>query len=142
MNLIRKRLLPGVMALFLAVPALAQEDGLPIYLNTAYSFEERATDLVSRLTLEEKQSLLGNNMAAVPRLGLKNYNVWSEALHGVLSGARPEELQRLERGAAWRPFRREPFRRPSGAVFLPEQRGHRLVLGSVPGGTDGGGHRR
>ena len=89
MNLIRKRLLPGVMALFLAVPALAQVDGLPIYLNTAYSFEERATDLVSRLTLEEKQSLLGNNMAAVPRLGLKNYNVWSEALHGVLSGANP-----------------------------------------------------
>ncbi len=61
----------------------------PIYLNTSYSFEERAADLVSRLTLEEKQSLLGNNMAAVPRLGIKAYNVWSEALHGVLSGANP-----------------------------------------------------
>lgn len=60
---------------------------LPVYMNTNYSFEERATDLVSRLTLEEKQALLGNNMAAVPRLGIKNYNVWSEALHGVLSGA-------------------------------------------------------
>ncbi|MBN2636950.1 MAG: glycoside hydrolase family 3 C-terminal domain-containing protein [Prolixibacteraceae bacterium] len=57
----------------------------PIYLNTAYSFEERAADLVSRLTLEEKQSLLGNNMAAVPRLGIKSLNVWSEALHGVLT---------------------------------------------------------
>ena len=44
-------------------------------------------DLVSRLTLEEKQALLGNNMAAVPRLGIKQYNVWSEALHGVLAGA-------------------------------------------------------
>lgn len=61
----------------------------PIYLNTNYSFEERAVDLVSRLTLEEKQSLLGNNMAAIPRLGVRNYNVWSEALHGVLSGANP-----------------------------------------------------
>ena len=61
----------------------------PIYLNTSYSFEERAVDLVSRLTLEEKQSLIGNNMAAIPRLGVKNYNVWSEALHGVLSGANP-----------------------------------------------------
>jgi len=61
----------------------------PIYLNTNYSFEERAVDLVSRLTLEEKQSLLGNNMAAIPRLGIRNYNVWSEALHGVLSGANP-----------------------------------------------------
>ena len=37
----------------------------PIYMNTSYSFEERAVDLVSRLTLEEKQSLLGNSMAAV-----------------------------------------------------------------------------
>jgi len=56
----------------------------PIYLNTAYSFEERAADLVSRMTIEEKQSLLGNNMAAVPRLGVNAYNVWGEALHGVV----------------------------------------------------------
>ena len=48
----------------------------PIYLNTAYSFEERTADLISRLTLEEKESLLGNNMAAIPRLGIKSYNVW------------------------------------------------------------------
>ena len=89
MHTIRKLLLSGALAFLAAASALAQDNELPIYLNTAYSFEERATDLVSRLTLEEKQSLLGNNMAAVPRLGLKNYNVWSEALHGVLSGANP-----------------------------------------------------
>ena len=65
------------------------EPSTPIYLNTNYSFEERAVDLVSRLTLEEKQSLLGNNMAAIPRLGIRGYNIWSEALHGVLSGANP-----------------------------------------------------
>ena len=86
---IRTILLAGAAALLASASALAQDSQLPIYLNTAYSFEERATDLVSRLTLEEKQSLLGNNMAAVPRLGIKNYNVWSEALHGVLSGANP-----------------------------------------------------
>ena len=62
---------------------------IPIYLNTSYSFEERSADLVSRFTLEEKQSLLGNNMAAVPRLGVRQYNVWSEALHGVVGGANP-----------------------------------------------------
>ncbi len=56
----------------------------PIYLNTSYSFEERAADLVSRLTLEEKESLLGNSMTAVPRLGINAFNVWSEALHGVM----------------------------------------------------------
>jgi len=56
----------------------------PIYLNTAYSFQERAADLVSRMTPEEKQSLLGNTMPAVPRLGINPYDVWGEALHGVL----------------------------------------------------------
>ena len=85
----RKLILTGAVLVFSAASSWAQDNQLPIYLNTAYSFEERATDLVSRLTLEEKQSLLGNNMAAVARLGLKNYNVWSEALHGVLSGANP-----------------------------------------------------
>ena len=42
----------------------------PIYLNTAYSFRERAADLVSRMTPEEKQSQLGNTMPPIPRLGL------------------------------------------------------------------------
>ncbi len=88
MKFIRYCILSGV-ALLASISALAQEGQIPIYLNTAYTFEERATDLVSRLTLEEKQALLGNNMAAVPRLGVKGYNVWSEALHGVLSGANP-----------------------------------------------------
>jgi beta-glucosidase-like glycosyl hydrolase len=56
----------------------------PIYLNTAYSFKERAADLVSRMTLEEKQSQLGNTMPPIPRLGVNAYDVWGEALHGVM----------------------------------------------------------
>ncbi len=76
-----------LLATVVSVMLLSSSEPVPIYLNTSYSFEERAADLVSLLTLEEKQSLLGNNMAAVPRLGIKAYNVWSEALHGVLSGA-------------------------------------------------------
>ena len=87
MNCIRNLILTGMAAL--SAFCLAAQESRPIYLDTSYSFEERATDLVSRLTLEEKQSLLGNNMAAVPRLGVKGYNIWSEALHGVLSGANP-----------------------------------------------------
>ena len=61
----------------------------PIYLNTAYSFQERAADLVSRMTLEEKQSQLGNTMPAIPRLGINSYNVWGEALHGVVGMFNP-----------------------------------------------------
>lgn len=57
---------------------------VPIYLNTSYSFRERAADLVSRMTIEEKQSQLGNTMPPIPRLGVKKYDVWGEALHGVM----------------------------------------------------------
>ena len=56
----------------------------PIYLNTSFSFKERAADLVSRMTLEEKQSQLGNTMPPIPRLGINKYDVWGEALHGVM----------------------------------------------------------
>jgi beta-glucosidase-like glycosyl hydrolase len=56
----------------------------PIYLNTSYSFKERAADLISRMTPEEKQSQLGNTMPPIPRLGVNGYNVWGEALHGVM----------------------------------------------------------
>jgi beta-glucosidase len=62
----------------------------PVYLDTKYSFEERAADLVSRFTIEEKQSLLGNTMAAVPRLGINTYYVWGEALHGVVPMFNPK----------------------------------------------------
>ena len=53
------------------------------YKNASLSPEERAADLVSRLTLEEKVALMQNASPAVPRLGIKPYEWWNEALHGV-----------------------------------------------------------
>lgn len=64
-----------------ALPAAAEET--PVYLDTGYSFAERAADLVSRMTLAEKVSQLGNNAPAIPRLGITAYDYWSEGLHGV-----------------------------------------------------------
>lgn len=55
----------------------------PAYLNTNLSFTERATDLVSRMTLEEKVSQMMNNSPAIERLGVPAYNWWNEGLHGV-----------------------------------------------------------
>ena len=49
MNFFRKYLIGGT-ALLCAVCASAQEGPTPIYLDTSFSFEERATDLVSRLS--------------------------------------------------------------------------------------------
>lgn len=60
----------------------SEDNALP-YLDTSLSFEERAADLVSRMTLEEKVSQLGYKAAAVERLGVKEYDYWKEALHGV-----------------------------------------------------------
>ena len=53
------------------------------WLDTSLSFEARAHDLVSRMTTEEKVSQLVNQAAAVPRLGVPQYEWWNEALHGV-----------------------------------------------------------
>ncbi len=59
-------------------------ENLP-YLNTRLSPEQRATDLVRRMTLAEKASEMQNNSAAVPRLNIPAYQWWSEALHGVIN---------------------------------------------------------
>lgn len=54
-----------------------------IYNNPELTPEERAADLISRLTLEEKISLMMDDSPAIPRLGIPKYNWWNEALHGV-----------------------------------------------------------
>ncbi|MBM9503000.1 glycoside hydrolase family 3 C-terminal domain-containing protein [Actinacidiphila acididurans] len=59
---------------------------MPIYLNTGYSFQERAADLVSRMSLDEKiQQLHTNSAPAIPRLGVQQYTYWSEGQHGINS---------------------------------------------------------
>ncbi len=58
--------------------------GTPIYLDTHYSFAERAADLVAQMTLAEKASQLPSNYAApIPRLGVQPYAWWNEFQHGV-----------------------------------------------------------
>ena len=47
------------------------------------TFESRTDALLAELTLEEKVSLMMNSSAPVPRLGIKKYDWWNEALHGV-----------------------------------------------------------
>jgi len=53
------------------------------FRNPDLSSEERAKDLISRLTLEEKAALMCDQSDAIPRLGIKRFNWWSEALHGL-----------------------------------------------------------
>jgi beta-glucosidase len=53
------------------------------YQNPNLSALERAKDLCSRLTLEEKAKLMLDESPAIPRLGIKKFFWWSEALHGA-----------------------------------------------------------
>lgn len=53
------------------------------FCRVSLPIQDRVRDLIGRLTLHEKIGLLVNNAAPVPRLGIKGYEWWSEALHGV-----------------------------------------------------------
>ena len=66
----------------LSMPVALQAQQLP-YQNPSLSAHERAVDLCSRLTLEEKAQLMLDDSPAIPRLGIKRFQWWSEALHGV-----------------------------------------------------------
>ena len=55
----------------------------PIFTDATRSARERAEDIVKHMTLEEKVSLMIYNSPSVERLGIRNYNWWNEALHGI-----------------------------------------------------------
>jgi len=63
----------------------AQSAATPAYLDTSLTPEQRAADLVHRMTLAEKATQMQNNSAAVTRLNVPAYQWWSEALHGVIN---------------------------------------------------------
>lgn len=53
------------------------------YRDSSLPFAERARDLVSRMTLEEKIEQIRSSAPALERLGLPEMDWWSEALHGI-----------------------------------------------------------
>ena len=69
-----------ILAVSCGLTASAQQ--LP-YQNSNLSAKERAVDLCGRLTLEEKAMLMLDESPAIPRLGIKKFFWWSEALHGA-----------------------------------------------------------
>ena len=58
------------------------------WYNPEISFEERVQLLIDEMTVEEKISQLMHDAAAIERLGVPEYNWWSEALHGVARSGR------------------------------------------------------
>jgi beta-glucosidase len=58
------------------------------YKDPAAPLDRRVSDLVSRMTLEEKVSQLTSDSPAIDRLGIPAYNWWNECLHGVARAGR------------------------------------------------------
>lgn len=76
----KKSLFAFIISVATGMAAVAQD--YP-YQNPNLSARERAEDLCSRLTLEEKAKLMLDESPAIPRLGIKKFYWWSEALHGA-----------------------------------------------------------
>ena len=68
---------------FLAFSLLSVVAAAQPYKDRTLPPEERARDLVSLLTLEEKAALSMNHSPGVEALGIRPYDWWNEALHGV-----------------------------------------------------------
>jgi beta-glucosidase len=68
-----------------------------------HSYKERLTDLISLMTVDEKISQLTNQTDSIQRLGIPEYNYWSEALHGVLASGVTSFPQAVALGSTWDP---------------------------------------
>ena len=80
---------------------VARAQTLP-YQNQSLSFDERVSDLVGRMTLEEKVQQMKDVAPPIPRLGVPEYNWWNEALHGVArSGLATVFPQAIGMAATW-----------------------------------------
>lgn len=101
MKTVKKIVLSGLLALVTcAHPAQAQE----LYKNEKATTHERVTDLLSRLTVEEKISLLRATSPGIQRLDIPKYYHGNEALHGVVRPGRFTVFpQAIGFAATWNP---------------------------------------
>jgi beta-glucosidase len=103
MNFSEKRMLAALITcLALIASAATAQDvvNLP-YMNPSLLPEQRAADLVNRMTLAEKASQLVNQARAIPRLKVPAYDWWSEALHGVATDGTTEFPEPIGLGATF-----------------------------------------
>ena len=91
-------------SLFFLLASFSGHAQQPVYLNTSLSPQERAHDLVGRMTLEEKAAQLEDYATGIPRLGIPDYQTWNESLHGVArAGYATVFPQAIGMAATWDP---------------------------------------
>lgn len=99
-----KPLLFWICCLLLLICCREKGGTLYPFQDPALSPEERAADIVARLTLQEKIAQMQNNAPAIERLGIPAYNWWNECLHGVArNGIATVFPQAIGMAATWNP---------------------------------------
>ena len=77
-----KRILISLMAVT-CIQSLPAQTTQQTYKSPQLKAEQRADDLLKRLTLEEKVRLMMDTSPAIDRLQIPQFQWWNEALHGV-----------------------------------------------------------
>ncbi|MEM6642700.1 MAG: glycoside hydrolase family 3 C-terminal domain-containing protein [Bacteroidota bacterium] len=67
------------------------------------SFDDRVEDLLSQMTLEEKISYCGSKIPEIERLGIREFEWYGEALHGIIAWNCTQFPQNIAMGATWNP---------------------------------------
>lgn len=97
---------PGYYLLILSSKESSQGSVSSSVIVTVFKpncYEDRLSDLINLMTVDEKIKQLTNQTDSIPRLGIPNYNYWSEALHGVLASGATSFPQAIAMGASWDP---------------------------------------
>jgi beta-glucosidase len=97
---------PGYYLLILSSQVKGQDSVSDLVIVNVFkpnSYKERLYDLISLMTVDEKIKQLTNQTDSIPRLGIPEYNYWSEALHGVLTSGATSFPQAVAMGATWDP---------------------------------------
>ncbi len=96
---------PIVISMILSVATSLQVFAqTPVYLDESATIKERVDDLLGRLTVEEKISLLRATSPGIPRLGIPKYYHGNEALHGVVRPGRFTVFpQAIALASSWNP---------------------------------------
>ena len=85
-------------------PKQSETAATELYLNEKAPIEQRVEDLLSKMTVDEKISLMRSLAPAVERLGIEKYYHGNEALHGVVRPGRFTVYpQAIGLGAMWDP---------------------------------------
>lgn len=134
-----KRMSLAILALVLVAPLLVStrqaaprvDPARPrIYLDPSQPLEARVDDLLLRLTLSEKISLLGTTAPAIERLKIPTMNGWNQSLHGIV-WTRPTTMfpVPIAMAATWNP----ELVRDVAAAIADEGRAINNYWPTVPG---------